>query len=117
MENNMCPYATMVSEKNTYFISNHYKFIENDKIEEGTLLDATNNNLDPFLYHLGKCDVDSLEKRELSQFHICWPHNDEADEEDEDDVLDNENADMIETKYCNENNKVVKNFNQKCFIC
>ena len=57
--NNMCPHPFTVGEKYTYFISNHYKFIENDKIEEGTLLNGKNNNLDPFLYHLGKC-VDSF---------------------------------------------------------
>ena len=36
-----------IGEKNTCFVSTHYKFIENDKIEEGTLLDATNHSLDP----------------------------------------------------------------------
>ena len=44
MGSNMCPYAIMVGETYTYFIAHHYKFIENDKIEEGTLLNATNNS-------------------------------------------------------------------------
>ena len=57
---NMCLYAIMVGEKYTCFLSNLYKFIENDKIEKGILLNATNNNLDTFLYHLGKCGVVSL---------------------------------------------------------
>ena len=60
MGNLMSPYAIMIGEKYTYFISYNYKFIENDKNEEGTLLNATNNNLDPFHYHLGKCGVYSL---------------------------------------------------------
>ena len=34
--NNMIPYTFAVGEKYTYFLSSHYKFIENDKIEEGT---------------------------------------------------------------------------------
>ena len=34
--NNMVPYAIAVGEKYTYFLSSHYKFIENDKNEEGT---------------------------------------------------------------------------------
>ena len=36
--NNMIPYTFVVGEKYTYFISEHYKFIGNDKIEEGSLL-------------------------------------------------------------------------------
>ena len=54
MGNNMIPYAVMVGEKYTYFLCNRYKFIENDKIEEGTLLNATNNSLNPFDYHAEK---------------------------------------------------------------
>ena len=46
--NNMCPYTNAIGEKYTYFISIHHKFIEDDEIEEGTLLNATNNSLDPF---------------------------------------------------------------------
>ena len=60
MGNNICPSAVMLGEKYTYFISKHYKFIENDKIEEGSLIKATNYNLDSFLYHLRKCGVDSF---------------------------------------------------------
>ena len=44
MGNNMCPYTFAVGEKYTYFISTHYKFIENDKIEEGTLLYASDDS-------------------------------------------------------------------------
>ena len=52
MGNYMCPYAFIFGEKNTYFISHRYKFIENDKIEEGTLLNAANGSLDPFDYYV-----------------------------------------------------------------
>ena len=38
----------MLGEKITYFLYHCYKFIENDKTEEGTLLNATNNGLDPY---------------------------------------------------------------------
>ena len=34
MGNNMTPCAIMIGERCTYFIAYHYKFIENDKIEE-----------------------------------------------------------------------------------
>ena len=76
MRNNMCPYANMVGKKYRYFISNLYNIIENDNIEEGFLLDATNNNLDPFIYHLRKCGVVSFKKLEHSQIYSCYPHND-----------------------------------------
>ena len=50
----MIPNTLAIGEKSSYFISTHYKFIENDKIQEGTLLDTTNNILDLFDYHFGK---------------------------------------------------------------
>ena len=58
MGNNLIPYASMLGEKNTYFLFHRYKFIENDKIQEGTLLNAANTSLDPYDYHLEKCGVD-----------------------------------------------------------
>ena len=51
MGDNMVPYTVAVGEKYTYFLSSHYKLIENDKIEHGTLLNATNNSLNPYYYH------------------------------------------------------------------
>ena len=70
MGDNMTPYTFAVGEKYTYFISEHYKFIKNDKIEEGILLNATNNNLDPYNYHLDKCGVDSFKKlSECNRIH------------------------------------------------
>ena len=47
MGNNMIPYAIILGEKFTFFLYNRYKFIENNKIEEGTFLNATNTSLDP----------------------------------------------------------------------
>ena len=48
MGNNMTPYVFAVGSRYTYFISKHYKFFENDKIEEGTLLNSSNDSLDPY---------------------------------------------------------------------
>ena len=53
--NNMTPYTFALGEKYTYFLSSHYKFIENDEIEEGTFLNATNNSLDQYDYHVENC--------------------------------------------------------------
>ena len=54
MGNNMIPYTFAVGEKCTYLISTHYKFIENDKIEEDMLLISSNDSLDRYDYHLSK---------------------------------------------------------------
>ena len=69
MGNNMVTYAIAIGGKYTYFIYHRYKLIENDKIEEGTLLNTTNGSLDPFDYHLEKCGVDSFKKLEHILIH------------------------------------------------
>ena len=56
MGNNMISIALVIGEENTCFTSNRYNFIENNQIEEGTLLNSTNDSVDPFDYHLVKCD-------------------------------------------------------------
>ena len=117
MGNNMVPYTFAIGEKFTYFKSTYYKFIENDKIEEGTLLNATNDSSDTFDYRLQKCGVDSFKTLEHSQIHTFYQHIEE-DEEDEDDVLveKDENEVLVETNYCNGTNEVLI-FNQKRIIC
>ena len=60
MGNNMIPYTIAVGERYTYFISSHCKFIENDKIQEGTLLNSSNDSLDPYDYHLSRNGLDCL---------------------------------------------------------
>ena len=122
MGNNMIPYAFIIGEKYTYFIVIHYKFIQNDKVEEDTLLNATSARLYPFDYHLEKCGVDSFKNLERSLIHSCWPDDGgyEEDEENGDDVLveeDVEDGDLIETRYLNGNNEVFNIFNPKCVIC
>ena len=76
MGNNMIPHDFMIGERYTYFLYHRYKFIENDKIEEGTLLNVTNNSLDPFDYHLEKCSIDSFKKLEHCLIHSFWPGHD-----------------------------------------
>ena len=113
MGNIMCPSTIAIGEKNTYFISHHDKFFENDKIDEGTLLNKTNEYLDPFLYHLGKCDVGSFKTLERSQIHSFYLDCEEDGENGADLLVE----DLIETNYYNGNNEVVKLFNQKYVIC
>ena len=116
--NNMIPYAIMIGEKYTYSLDHHYKFIENNKIEEGTLLDTTNDSFDPYDYHLEKCGIDSFKKLERNLIHSFWPGHGEDIDDDlvEEDVVEG-NEDLIETQYFTGTNEVVKTFNQKCVIC
>ena len=117
MGNNMIPYTIGVGEKYTYFISERYKFIENDKIEEGTLLNTTNNNIDPYEYHLEKCGIDSFKKLlECNRLHSFWLNiEDDMEELVGDDV--EENDIVYEQEYTVGTNEVVRIYNQKCVIC
>ena len=114
---NMIPYAIMIGERYTYFLYHRYKFIENDKIEEGTLLNATNTSLDPYDYHLEKCGIDSFKKIERDLIHTFWSgHGKDVDDLVEEDIVEEDEI-LIEPDYCIGNNEVVKIFNQKCVIC
>ena len=103
MGNNMIPHAIMIGKRYTYFLYYRYKLIENDKIEEGTLLNATNTSLDPYDYHLEKCGENSFRKLEYSLIHTFWPGHGEDEDDDliEEDVVE-ENEDLIETQYLND---------------
>ena len=121
MGNNMIPYAIIVGEKYTHSLYLRYKFIENVKIEEGSLSKATNNSLDPYDYHVENCGIDAFENLENELIHTSWPGHRVGDGEVEDDsdvedVVD-ENEDLIETIYTNGNNEMVKIFSQKSVIC
>ena len=120
MGNNMVPYTFAIGEKYTYFISTHYQFIENDKIEDGILLNVSNNSLDPYDYHLSKSGLDCFKKLlECKRIHSSWLSMESGDidviDEDEEDI--EEVVDIQELEYTNGNNGVVKIFNQKCVIC
>ena len=76
MGNNMTPYAIMIGERYTFFLYHRYKYIENDKIDEGTLLNATNGSLYPYDYHLEKCGIDPFKTLELNlipdSYFLVW---------------------------------------------
>ena len=108
MGNNMIPHAIMIGEKHTYFLYHHYKFIENDKILEGTLLNATNTSLDPYEYHLEKCGIDSFKKLERNLIHTFLPDHGENIEND---LVE---EDIVEAQYFNGTNEVVKILSELC---
>ena len=73
MGNIMTPYAFVVGEKYTNFTYNCYKFIKNEKIDERTLLNRSDDSLDPYDYHLEKCDKDVFKTIEADRIHSSWP--------------------------------------------
>ena len=111
MGNNMIPHAIMIGERYTHFLYHRHKFSENDKILEGTLLNASRSSLDPYDYHIERCGIDSFKKIDHSLIHTFWPGYGEDQNENVEDVI------LIEPSYTNGNNEVVKIFNQKCVIC
>ena len=124
MGNSMIPHTFAIGEKYTHFISTHYKFIENDKIEEGTLLNQSSDSLDLYDYHLSKNGLDRFEKLlECNRIHSSWLSmesggmeeivKDEKDDEEDDE----EDVNVHELEYTDGTNEVVKVFNQKCVIC
>ena len=122
MGNNMTRYVLAVGSRYTYLISTQYKVIVNVKIEEGAILNSSNDSLDPYDYHLSKSGLDCFKKLlECKRIHSSWHGMEcgfmEEIVEDEADVEDEEDVNIHELKYTNGDNEFVKTFNQKCVIC
>ena len=118
----MIPTTISIEEKYTYFKSDHYKIIENNEIEGGTLLNSTNDSLEPFDYRVGKYGEGAFKAMECNQNHTCYPYKENPAEEDiwraqrylvawvgEEEAL-------FEPDFCNGSNDAVQIFNQKCVI-
>ena len=113
MANNIIPYTFAVGGKYTSFISTHYKIIENDKIEEGTLLHPSNNSLDPYDYHLSKNGLDCFKKLlECIRIHSSRLSMESGDMEEigADDEDTEEDVNTHELEYADGSNEVVKTF-------
>ena len=120
MGNNMIPYTFAIGEKYTNFISNHYKFFENDKIEDRKILNPSNDSLDPYDYHFSKNGFDCFEKLlECNRIRNSGPGIEsgfmEEVVEDEEDVK--EDVNIHELENTDGSNEVVKIFIQKCVVC
>ena len=59
----MIPYVFALGSRYTYFMLTYYNFFKSDKVEEVTLLNSSNDSLDPYDYHFSK--------KELDCFKIC----------------------------------------------
>ena len=127
MGNKVIPYTFAVGEKLTYFISTPYKFIENDKTQEGMLLNSSNDSLDPYDYDLSKYGLDCFKKfSDCNRIHSSWLTKESAymeesfeDKVDIVNVLEDvpEDVNIPKLEYNDGSNEVVKIFNQKCVIC
>ena len=116
MGNNIVPYIFAVGEKYTFLKSTHYKFIENDKIEKCTLLNSSNDSLDPCEFHLSKNGFDCFRNLpDCDRNHSSWLSMESGDMEEivEDDEDVEEDVNIHELEYTDRSNEVVKVFNQK----
>ena len=62
MDNNVVATVKADGKNCTCFLSNHYKFIENGRIEEGFSLKSTAKSLDHFDYLVIKCDENAFKE-------------------------------------------------------
>ena len=67
MGSNLIPTVLVGGEKYRFFSSDHYKFIENNRIRERLLLVSTNDSLYPFDYHLAKCGGSAIKTLKCNQ--------------------------------------------------
>ena len=123
MGNNMIPNAISLGEKYTSFVSEHYKFIENGRIEERSLLYSTDGSGVLYVYHLANCGVGAFKTIECIQIYTCYP---EKEDDEEEDVWRaqrkmyawvEEQKNLGQPTFCYGNNEMMKNFNQNCVIC
>ena len=75
----MVVYPVTLGEKNTYFLSDHYKIIEKEKVEEKTLLKGNANSLHPFDYHVLKSGENMFTELRYEQTLSCCRHDDDED--------------------------------------
>ena len=120
MGKNLTPYVFAVGSRYTYFISKHYKFIENDKIEEGTLLNSLNDSLDPYDYHLSKNELDCFDKLlQCNRIHSSWPGMECGSVEEivKDKEDDQKDINIQEIEKTDGSKEVCKNFkSKKCYM-
>ena len=62
MGNNLTPYSIAIGEKNTYFLSPHYRFNKKDRIDDKEKLSTNEKCNDPFNYHVLNCGKDWFKK-------------------------------------------------------
>ena len=122
MGKKMIPCTLAVGAKYTYFMSTHYKLIENDKIQECMLLNSSIDSLDPFDYHVSKNGLDCFKKLlECNRIQSNWLSMECGDMEEiieeviEEVVEEDDNIHGLE--YTDGSDDFGKVFNHNCVIC
>ena len=125
MANNMIPTLKAICGIDTNFLSDLCKYIENNRIEEATLLNNTANSLDPFDFHVLRCGEKFCNEIEHNLIHTYYSDADEDEDEDED-IRRNQRdleqwgapqEELFKPYCCNGNVEIVKIFNQFYVIC
>ena len=108
-------------KKYTYFLSDYHELSRIEKIGKGNFLFSINDSVDPYDYHVLKCE-NAFTELWYEQFITCYSDNEEADEDSwrtqqvlNDLYAANEAEDKSD--FCNGTNEVVEIFNQKCVMC
>ena len=87
MGNIMIQTAIAIGEKHTFFISEHYNFIGNIKLEEGTLLNSNHDSVDQYDHHVLKCFENAFTKMRIEEIRSFFKYAGEEmglEDEDED---------------------------------
>ena len=107
------PYSTVLGGKHTFFLFDHYEFIEKGDFEEGTFLNSTNDSVHPDDYHVLKCGESMFTKMKLEVNLSFYEYDDEEMSlEDEGEIVGE-----TELGYYIGSIEKVKLFNQKSVTC
>ena len=127
MGNIMISTALAGREKHTYFISDHYKLLEKNNIEEETFLNCIlYDSIIPYEDQVLKCSGEGFKTIKCNQFH-SFHRNEDGEEDNEEEYmwraqrqLDNwseEQRNCLKPAYCNGNKETVKISNEECAMC
>ena len=61
--------------------------MKNEKIGEGTLMNFTNDSVDPYDHHVVKCGGNEFTKMKREAFHSLYKDGNDEDGEDEDEFV------------------------------
>ena len=64
MGNNLIPYSIAICMEDIFFLTQHFKFIKREKIDDDDddLFETNEWSVDPYDYHVSNCRKDSLKK-------------------------------------------------------
>ena len=69
---NLLPYGIAVGEKNIYFSTPHFEFVERKKIKDNELLKTNKCSSGPFVYQLSRCGENSFKEIRIYKSHPSY---------------------------------------------